>query len=119
MFDEQKPLDSQKLLKEVLSEEPGFFLPDNFAEVVAHKMGRRFAWNQYIREFLIYLAAIVGIAAVSAGIALIWFDVDWQKWWNFLLSNLTWVSGINLLAVFILFADRVLLRYFTYKVSQH
>ena len=60
----------------------------------------------------------MGIAAVSAGIALVWYDTDWQKWWNFLLSNLTLVAGINILVIFILFADRVLLRYFSYKMMQ-
>jgi membrane-bound acyltransferase YfiQ involved in biofilm formation len=29
-----------------------------------------------------------------------------------LISNISWIAGINLLVVFILYADRVLLRYF-------
>ncbi|MCK3685687.1 hypothetical protein [Maribellus sp. YY47] len=119
MSDTKKFTDSEKLLGEVLREEPDFFLSDRFAETVANKMARRFAWNQYIREFFIYLAAIFGIAALSAGIALIWLDVNWQAWWSFLLYNVSWVAGLNILVVFILFVDRVLLRYFSYKLSQH
>ncbi|MFV0591249.1 MAG: hypothetical protein ACK5M7_07685 [Draconibacterium sp.] len=119
MLNEKKSFDSEQLLTEAFREEPDFVLSDNFAELVADKMGRRFAWNQYIREFFIYLAAILGILIVSAGTALIWYDTDWEKWWNLLLANISWVAIINVLLVFILFADRVLLRYFSYKVSQH
>lgn len=98
-----------------LKQDPGFSLPDNFADMLAEKVGRQFAWAQYLREFLIYLAVLVGISGVVAVMALIWFQNDWKNWFDFLVSNIWLVAGINILSVFILFADRVLLRYFLYR----
>ncbi|MCY1721667.1 hypothetical protein OU798_15030 [Prolixibacteraceae bacterium Z1-6] len=117
MLENNTPFTTDKLLDEVVKAEPAYFLPDNFADVLAERVGRRFAWEQYLKEFLIYLAVIFGIFAVSAGMALIWFDVNWKGWFNFLGSHLALVAGAGILAVFILFADRVLLRYFLYKSS--
>ncbi len=98
-----------------LKQDPGISLPDNFADMLAEKVGRQFAWAQYLREFLIYLAVLVGISGVVAVMALIWFQNDWKNWFDFLVSNIWLVAGINILSVFILFADRVLLRYFLYR----
>lgn len=117
MHEDNKPFDSEKLVNDVLISEPTFILPDNFADVIAEKVGRRFVWEQYLKEFLIYLAVIAGIAVVSAIMAIIWYDANWKEWLNFLITNATLVSGINVLVVFVLFADRVLLRYFMYKAS--
>jgi len=77
--------------------------------------GRRFAWQQYFKEFLIYLTAVFGMAVLTAGMALIWYDIDWKNWLDFLVANAALVAGINLLLIFVLFADRVLLRYFLYR----
>lgn len=117
MLKDKTHFDSEELLNEVLIAEPGYSLPDNFAGMLADKIGNRFAWEQYLKEFLIYVAVIVGIVAVSAGMALIWFDADWKTWLTFLTSNIALVAGINFILMFILFADRVLLRYFMYKSS--
>lgn len=117
MLENKTPIDSEKLLDEVLMAEPEFTLPDNFAGMLAERMSRRFAWEQYLKEFLIYLAVIAGVVAVSAAMALIWYDVNWKEWLDFIVSNLTLVAGANILGVFILFADRVLLRYFMFKSS--
>lgn len=117
MLEDKTSFDSDKLLDEVLMSEPNYTLPENFAGLLAEKVGRRFAWEQYLKEFLIYLAVIAGIVIVSAVMALIWYEANWKEWLNFLMTNATLVAGINILAVFILFADRVLLRYFMYKTS--
>ncbi len=109
------PFDIDKMLLDTLSEEPGYKISDDFAERMAEKMNRRFAWSQYLHEFIVYLSALLGILGLSAVMALIWFDIDWKNWWNFLLSNASLVAGINLLAVFVLFTDKVLLRYFLFK----
>ncbi len=117
MLDKDNKYYSDKLVNEALKQEPGWFLKDNFADLVAEKAGRNFAWTQYIREFAIYLAAIIGIFVVTAVMALIWFENDWKIWSDFLISNIWLVAGINILALFILFADRVLLRYFLYRAE--
>lgn len=115
MLKEDKYFDAGEVVDEVLKTEPQFFLPDNFADVLAEKVGRRFAWEQYFKEFLIYLSVIIGIAATWVAIAFIWQDADWKVWLDFIISNAGLVAGINILLVFILFADRVLLRYFMFK----
>lgn len=115
MLENKTKFDTDKLLNEVLRTEPEFTLPNNFAEMLAENVGKRFAWEQYVKEFLIYVAVIAGIVAISAGMALIWFDADWKTWFNFLTSNIAMVAAANFLLVFILFADKVLLRYFMYK----
>lgn len=119
MFEDKRNFDTDKLLDEVLRTEPEFTLPDNFADVMAENMGKRFAWKMYLKEFLIYVGVIVGIIAITGAMTLIWFDADWQKWSSFVVQNITVVASINLLLVFILFADKVLLRYFMHKNSPY
>ncbi len=115
MRENEKYFDAAKIVDEALKSEPNFTLPDNFAEMVAEKVSRKLAWQQYVKEFLIYLGAFVGIAMVSAAIALIWYDTNWTEWLDFFVSNISFIVGINILVIFILFADRVLLRYFMFK----
>lgn len=117
MFEEERIFDTEKLVDEVLRTEPEFVLSANFADSLAEKVGRRFAWQQYIREFLVYLAVILGIVVASAAMAFFWFNADWKSWIDFLTSNVILVAGINLLLIFVLFTDRVLLRYFMFRAS--
>lgn len=117
MSEEEKYFDGGKLLDEVLKSDPGFTLPDDFADKIAAKAGRKFIWEQYIYEFLIYLGAFAGIAAVTIAMAFIWYGANWQEWVRFFTGNLSLVAGVSFLFVFILFADRVLLRYFFYRSS--
>lgn len=104
-------------LDEALKTQPEIFLPEDFAEKVAAKASRQFAWKQYVKEFLIYLGTIAAVAAIAVAMAFIWMGADWQKWQNFLVDNLPWIVGMNVLGLFILFADRVLLRYFFFRFS--
>jgi hypothetical protein len=115
MYNEEKYFDTEKLVDEALKSDPEFILSDNFADVLAEKMGRKFAWEQYFREFLIYLGAIVGLLAVPLAIQLVLFDASWQEWLRSVANNISLVSGIMFLVIFILFADRVLLRYFLHR----
>lgn len=117
MLKDDKNILVENLLDEALKSSPEFSLPDNFADKVAAKVSRRFAWEQYIKEFLVYLGTIVGVFAVSVAMAFIWLGADWQVWQNFLLNNLTLITGFNVLGLFVLFADRVLLRYFFFRFS--
>jgi len=117
MFSDEKYSDIDKLLDEALKSEPQFNLSDDFANVVAEKMSRKFDWEQYLMEFLIYFAAIVGLAVVPVAIQFIFFGAQWQDWLQYIVANISVVTGIAFLIVFILFADRVLLRYFLHKTS--
>ena len=115
MLNEEKYFEVDDLLDEALKTDPEFQLSDNFADVLAEKMGRRFAWEQYIREFLIYLGAIIGLLAVPFTIQLVFFGANWQEWLRLIANNSSVVIGILFLVIFILFADRVLLRYFMHR----
>ncbi len=115
MYNKEKYFDTDKLLDEVLKTDPQFELSEKFADLLAEKMGRNFAWQLYFNEFLIYLAAIFGFVAVSVGIQFMWFGAEWRQWLEFIVQHISLILGINILVVFILFADRVLLRYFMRK----
>ena len=118
MQKDEKNILVENWLEEALKSSPEFSLPDNFADKVTAKVSRRFAWEQYIKEFLVYLGTVVGVLAVSVAMAFIWLGADWQEWQNFLLKNLPWIAGLNVLGLFVLFADRVLLRYFFFRFSR-
>ena len=115
MLNEDKYFEVDDLLDEALKTDPEFKLADNFADIVAEKMGRKFALEQYIREFLIYLGAIIGLLAVPVTIQFIFFGAVWQEWFGLITNNISLLSGILFLVIFILFADRVLLRYFMHR----
>lgn len=117
MLKDKKHTVTDELLDEILASEPKYSLSNDFADKLAAKVGRKYTLEQYFREFLIYIGALVGIATVLAGMALIWYQANIQEWLDFLLSNISLVAGINLLIVFILFADKVLLPYFFYRYS--
>ena len=117
MFNEEKYFDTEKLLDEALKTEPQFVLSDNFADLLAEKMSRKFAWKQYFTEFLIYFGVILGLVAVSVSIQFVLFDASWEGWLKVISGNIAIVIGIIFLLVFVLFADRVLLRYFMHKTS--
>lgn len=117
MLKDKKHTTTDDFLNEILTAEPKYSLSNNFADKLAAKVGRKYTLEQYLREFLIYIGALVGIAAVLAGMALIWYRANIQEWLDFLLSNIFLVAGINLLVIFILFADKVLLPYFFYRNS--
>lgn len=119
MLNEEKYNNPDSWLDEALKSEPGFQLSANFAERVAKQAVRRFAWDQYFKEFLVYLAALFGIVLMSAAMSFIWLGANWKDWLQFITENFALVAGLNFLGIFILFADRVLLRYFFYKFSKH
>lgn len=117
MRNEDKYFDSEQILDDVFKTEPGFVLSDNFAGKLAQMVDRKITWRSYWNEFLIYLSAIAGLAAVWVGISFLWFEADWKEWLNYLTTNIAMIAGVAFLIVFILFADRVLLRYFLSKSS--
>lgn len=110
--------DTDELLDEVLKTKPEFSLSNNFADRIAEKVERKFAWQQYFMEFLIYLGALLGIGGVLVGMSFLWFGLKLDIAISYILSNISLIGGGLFLVVFILFADRVLLRYFTYRTTK-
>lgn len=117
MLNEEKYFNSDGLVDEVLKTDLPFSLSDNFAELIAKKVERRFVWEQYVKEFLIYLSVIASLALVWGVTRFIWKSADWKVWLDFLITNASLIIGISILGIFILFADRVLLRYFMFKAE--
>ena len=119
MNNDYKNNSADKLIDEVLKTEPTFYLPHKFADKVAKSVERKFEWNLYLKEFLIYLATFVGIIAISVAMVFIWFSANITEWQTILIDNISWIIGINVVLIFILFADRVVLRYFIFNSIQN
>jgi hypothetical protein len=117
MYNDEKYLDTEKLLDEALKTDPQFILSDKFADLLAEKMERKFALQQYFREFLIYLGVIVGLLAVPVTIQLVLFGANWKLWLELVVNNISLAVGVMFLVLFVLFTDRVLLRYFMFRSS--
>lgn len=115
MLENNKYIDAEKLVDQVISTSPGFSLPDSFAEMVAEKVSRKFAWEQYLKEFLIYLGVFLGIGIVTGVIVFIGLEYNLKDWITFITANVSLIISIYVISIFILFADRVLLRYFMFK----
>jgi len=117
MHNNNSHIDIDKLLDDALKSDPGFDLSVDFADKLAERVSRRFAWQQYIKEFAIYLGVVVGILVVMMTVQIFVVGADWHRWLSFISKNLSLVIGTNILLVFILFADRVLLQYFMFRAS--
>lgn len=115
MLNNEKYTDNEKWLVEALKSEPLFELKADFADRMAEKMSRKFAWSQYLREFAIYAGAILGVIAVLAAVHIFLAGADWKNWTRFITENMVFVVIGVVLLFFVLFADRVLLRYFMYR----
>ena len=115
MLNEDHYFDREQFLDDVLKTDPEFSLPNDFADNMEKIVGRKMVWQNYVSEFLIYLSAIVGIAAILTAMAFIWFKADWKAWLTFFTGNYTLIIGVIFMVVFVLFTDRVLLRYFLHK----
>jgi hypothetical protein len=113
-----KHKDSDQLLDEILSKPPEFVLPFDFAARIAAKAAGKFYWRQYMMEFLVYIGTFTGLVAVILAMNYFWFTDNWHSWKQFFSDNLSIVIGINVIGLFILFADRVLLQYFCYRFSR-
>ena len=117
MNKEDRNFDTEQMVNEAFATQPEYKLSESFTDALVDKMEKGFAWQQYLREFVIYLAVICGIILITMLLAFIWYETKIDNWLTFLGSHLSWVVGINFLLVFVLFTDRVLLRYFMYRAS--
>jgi len=81
------------------------------------KFAKYTVWKQNIREFLIFLAAGLGLLGVTVAMLFFLMAEIWQKWTEWIIHNQMGVIGIGVLLVFILFTDKVLLRYFSFRIK--
>ena len=108
--------DNNKLMDEALKSDPGYFLSAGFAEKVALKAEKISAINQYLSEFIIYFVTILGIITVAGGIYF-WLSPDWKPAIQFITSNIPIFARDSDLLIFMLFANKILLRYFLNHTS--
>lgn len=108
---------SDRLVEQSLQSEPGFSLPENFADSVTAKFVRQMALKNYFREFLIYLSAGIGLSGVAVAMFFFLMSDIWAKLIKWAGANVIDLAGMALLLIFILFADRVMLRYFYIKTK--
>lgn len=109
--------DKEIFLDDVLKTDPGYELPEGFTGKLAKKYENHFLWSQYIREFLVYSSVIASLLTLLVGIMYFVMSEVLTKWSSFIIENLPVVIAIIIIIAFILFADRVLLRYFSYKMK--
>ena len=108
----------EMVFEEALKSEPDFLLPADFAEQLSAKLGKQAIWRQYVQEFLTYLIVFAIIAGLSIA-AVFWIDGRLiHKIATFIMQQYFLIIGLNLLLVFILFADKVLLRYFYFRINE-
>lgn len=112
MQKDERKIDSNEFLIKVMKSEPGFTVSDHFVDRVTARVSRKMIWKQYVKEFLIYLAVIAGIAVSLVAMAFIWYGAVWNEWLNYLLNNSILILGIGFMIVFVLFIDKTLLPYF-------
>ena len=115
MQNDKKNTVTGELLEELLKTEPNYLIAPDFADRVTEKIARKMMWDQYLKEFLIYLAVIVGIAVSVAVMSIIWYGANWNEWASFMTQNTVLVAGVVFLVVFVLFVDRTLLPYFLHR----
>lgn len=118
MSDRNNKTDTDRMVDEILKSDPGYTLPDDFADRLSHRFEKHFSWNLYFNEFLIYLATIAGIIFTAVAMAYFLMSELWGEWLKAFFNHWEEVAGIVILLTFILFADRVLLRYFSYRVNK-
>lgn len=117
MQENKNDMDIEALIDESLKTPPRITLPGDFADRMAATVSRRFAWNQYFSEFLVYLGTFTGVSALFGIVVFYWMRASWHEWTAFITDNLGMVAGTLFLGLFILLTDRVLLRYFLFRCS--
>jgi hypothetical protein len=109
---------TDRFVEQILRSEPEYRLSENFADMMSIKFERHVSLQNYLREFLIYLIAGIGLTAVVVAMFVVLMSDIWAKLLKWAGANLIELSGMALLLIFILFADRVMLRYFYMKTKR-
>ncbi len=100
--------EEDKWLDDLLKENPGYQLPDDFADKLIMKIDAVESVKESIKEFLIIIGAILVILGTFFGV----YYFYQRDTFIFLFSLLTneYTPTIAIIVLFILFADKVLLR---------
>jgi hypothetical protein len=119
MLKDNHNIDLGQLVDETLKTSPDFYLPEDFAQKMALRFEKMQAIRVYFREFLIYVAAGIGMLAITAAMFFFLMSETWDKLLKWAGSNIIEMVGFAVVLIFILFADRVLLRFFYLKTNRY
>jgi len=100
---------SDDFLDQFLKADPGYSLPDDFAEKVAARAKKRMEVLQTIRDFLIYIGTFLVVSTALFGFAYFRQLELLTKLKSLGPTNLAWLAGIVVIGVFVLFIDKVIL----------
>jgi hypothetical protein len=100
--------ENDRLLDKLLKEDPGYLLPENFADHLIKMIRLQQSFKQYITEFLTILGAVIGIVVAFGGTCYFINEENFIEIKSMLFNNYTLV--IALFVIFIFFMDRVLLK---------
>ncbi len=90
--------------------EPGYQLPEDFAQRVTHEVAKREQWKSDLADYLYLMAGLVLLLVVATGIYYLADKELLVRIAAFLKSNTIPVAFLGFILSFILLADRVLLR---------
>ena len=100
-----------RIIEESIGAEPDFKLRDDFAQRITTELVRRSQWKADLYDYLYFTTFILFLLSV---VTLIYFFIDKNlliQIFTFISNNIVQVAFGFLLFNFILFADRVLLRF--------
>ena len=100
--------ENDQLLDKLLKEEPGYFLPDDFADHLVKKIRIQQSFKQYITEFLTIMGTVIGIIVAFGGTCYYINAENFLALKSLLFNNYTLI--IAMFVLFIFFMDRVLLK---------
>jgi hypothetical protein len=98
-------------LDEVLVTDPGYTLPDGFAERISVMVKKRTEAGQMLKDFVIYIAIFLVVSIIAGTFGYFMKLSIFEKFSSLIAGNLLWVAGTILILLFVLFADKVVLPY--------
>jgi hypothetical protein len=101
-------LENDRLLDKLLKGEPGYLLPDDFADELVKKIRMQQSVKQNSVEFLTIVGAVIGLLLVFGGTYYFLNKDSFGMIKSFLLNGYTPI--VALIVMFVYFMDKVMLK---------
>ena len=98
-----------QIIEDTFTHEPGFRLPDDFAQKVTARLKRRSQWKSDLSDYLNINAVVILILTFVGGTYYFINRTIVIQAITFISNNILAVGSLLLILNFILFADRVIL----------
>lgn len=102
---------TDEMMNALLSSAPDFVLPGDFAQKVVDKAVKRQALRNYFSEFIIYFLVIASLILVGIA-SYVWVNPNPDRLLGLLGPNLRYILAGTFIFVFVLFTDKVILRFY-------